>query len=101
MLPDWKGPASVDSRILFGSGQLVMGGFRDGLADGFSRTQAQLGGFTGNLAQGVRAPSTGAAPSGDVHIHTPSVITSDRELTRLIDRARSRTGRSGTYVRPA
>jgi Phage-related minor tail protein len=101
MLPDWKGPASVDARILFGSGQLVMGGFRDGLADGFARTQAQLGGFTGNLAQGVRAPSSGASPSGDVHIHTPSVIASDRELTRLIDRARARTGRAGTYVRPA
>ncbi|MFD6968387.1 hypothetical protein [Streptomyces sp. NPDC059949] len=49
MLPDWKGPASVDSRILRPAGRLLMEGFQRGIADQTPSLQAQLGGLTGAL----------------------------------------------------
>lgn len=93
MLPDWKGPARVDREILEPSGDLVAGGFERGFVRRFTgRTRAVLGDLTTSLPAvvgGRGAAGTGGGGGGDVHIHTPSVITSERELMRLIDRART------------
>lgn len=48
-LPDWKGPAPVDARILRPAGRLLMQGFQRGIADETPSLQAQLGGLTGSL----------------------------------------------------
>lgn len=49
MLPDWKGPAEVDRRILRESGQLVMEGFRLGIADQRAAIERELRSVTGDL----------------------------------------------------
>ena len=49
LLPDWKGPADVDEKILRKSGQLVMAGFGDGLLDGRKAIRDTLAGLTGDL----------------------------------------------------
>lgn len=49
MLPSWKGPAEVDRKILRGSGQLVMEGFRRGIEDERRSIEAALRSFTGGL----------------------------------------------------
>jgi hypothetical protein len=91
MLPDWKGPARVDREILEPSGDLVAGGFERGFVERFSQTRALMGDLTASLpaAVGGRGAAGTGGGGGDVHIHTPSVITSERELMRLIDRART------------
>jgi len=49
MLPDWKGPAELDKKILMKSGKLVMGGFESGLESQFGAIESKLGKFTNNL----------------------------------------------------
>ncbi len=50
MLPDWKGPAARDAKILFGSGRLVMDGFEAGLSSRYGSVRTSLGNFTDTLA---------------------------------------------------
>lgn len=66
MLPDWKGPASTDKRILHESGRMVLSGFQEGLEDRYAGVQASLGRFTAGLGGAVEvAPSgTGSATGG-------------------------------------
>lgn len=102
-LPDWKGPRRVDENILRPSGDMVAGGFEQGFVDRFTgRTRAVLGDLTTQLPSAVgggrgRAGGVG----GDVHIHTPAVITNEQQLVRILDRAERRVGASRTYVTPA
>jgi phage-related protein len=49
MLPDWKGPAAVDAKILRPAGRLLMQGFQRGIQDETPSLQQQLGGLTGAL----------------------------------------------------
>ena len=49
LLPDWKGPASVDSKILEESGRMVIGGFEEGLASQFASVRRTLGDLTNDL----------------------------------------------------
>jgi phage-related protein len=98
MLPSWKGPQTVDASILYGAGRLVMGGFERGLADGSGGVRATLGAVTASMPSAVSGAQGGGGDGGAVHIHTPAVITSDRDLIRLIDGARARTKRSRTVV---
>ncbi|WP_338932638.1 hypothetical protein WEB32_29685 [Streptomyces netropsis] len=49
MLPDWKGPAKLDARILTPNGRLLMEGFMDGIQDRVPTLRRQLGGITGEL----------------------------------------------------
>lgn len=49
LLPDWKGPADVDRKILRESGQLVMRGFQLGIEDQRAAIQRSLQGITGDL----------------------------------------------------
>lgn len=67
MLPDWKGPAQVDEKILRNSGRLVMRGFEAGLEDRFNSVRNTLGGLTASLpAAAVRGGdgASAANPSG-------------------------------------
>ncbi|MFJ3834438.1 hypothetical protein ACIPY6_02855 [Streptomyces sp. NPDC090054] len=59
MLPDWKGPASLDARILTPAGISLIEGFQRGISAATPGLQAQLGGITGALPGMV-----GGAPGG-------------------------------------
>nr|WSX48895.1 hypothetical protein OG409_07995 [Streptomyces sp. NBC_00974] len=68
MLPDWKGPAEVDAKILRPAGRLLMQGFQRGITDETPSLQAQLGGLTGTLpgmalgSMGAGGGTAGGAP---------------------------------------
>lgn len=53
LLPDWKGPESVDKKILFPSGQWVMQGFIDGILSEVGTIMGTLGGITTALPGAV------------------------------------------------
>lgn len=48
-LTSWKGPASLDARILGPNGALVMQGFMDGISSKVPALRSQLGGLTAGL----------------------------------------------------
>lgn len=103
MLPDWKGPARRDASILYGSGQLVAGGFEEGFVDRMTGgTRAAMGDLTRSLPDAVAAAGgagTGGGVGGGthVHVHSPAVIGSARELARLIDEGLAQLRGSGSY----
>lgn len=103
MLPDWKGPERVDRTILYGSGQLVAGGFGAGFTDTFEGSvRAQMGDLTTSLPAAVGGARGGRGGGGGdtIVVQTPAVITNDRELVRIVDQARERVARQRSY-RPA
>jgi len=63
MLPDWKGPAEVDRKILEDSGRLVMSGFERGLESEFDSIRKRLAGLTSDLP-GFTAPAGATARRG-------------------------------------
>lgn len=90
MLPDWKGPASVDARILYGSGELVAGGFERGFVDRFRGVRSTMGGVTAGLPGAIGVPRGGGG--GVTNNYTVgTLITDDRQLVQRFDRARART----------
>lgn len=98
MLPDWKGPERVDREILRGSGVMVAQGFERGFVDEFTgSTRSTMGALTAGMADVVPTASGGGTGAMNVHIHTPAVVTSDRQLVQLIDSARARVGATGAY----
>ena len=50
-IPDWKGPAEKDSKLLFNAGQLIMGGLVDGLESGYDDVKSSLRGFTKDIGR--------------------------------------------------
>lgn len=100
LLPDWKGPASVDEQILRPSGRMVIRGFGRGLEDEVPAVRARLGGVTAGLAGAVKGGSGTAAAAAElhVHVHAPGIITSDRQLQALIDKGRAAAAKAGVYV---
>lgn len=59
MLPDWKGPAAVDRKILEPSGRMAMSGFEDGLTSQFGSIRKTLEGLTGDLPTFTGGPTRG------------------------------------------
>lgn len=49
LLPDWKGPAEVDARLLTDNGELIMQSLMDGLEARFGDVRSLLGNFTADL----------------------------------------------------
>jgi len=62
-LPDWKGPAPVDAKILTPAGRLLIQGFQRGIAAQTPALQQQLGGLTGSLP-GMTLAGGGMSGSG-------------------------------------
>ena len=97
MIPSWKGPPGVDAKLLFGTGQLIMGGLEAGMASRFSSLQSTLGGFTADLALpagNVTVPTARAAAAGGgggVTFMPGSIVvqgnvTSERDLITTVQR---------------
>lgn len=62
LLPDWKGPAPVDKRILRPSGRMVIAGFEKGLEDQYDSVKRSLGAFTNDLGGEVGIDATMRRP---------------------------------------
>ena len=52
-IADWirdnKGPISYDRKLLIPAGNVIMGGFNEGLEKGFKNTMSKIEGITGNI----------------------------------------------------
>ncbi|MFJ7070189.1 hypothetical protein [Streptomyces sp. NPDC101115] len=91
-LPDWKGPASTDARILVPAGRSVLQGFMGGIASQVPALQRQLAGITTGLPGMSMGPmtagagaygGTSAAPAPIVlHLHGPGLKETLREAIR-------------------
>jgi len=104
MLPDWKGPAAVDEKILEEAGRLVIGGFERGMASQFASVRKTLGDLTGDLpAWSGGTPRGGDGSSaaggslhiGEIHLHVSGATGREageeaaaRVLERLANAAR-------------
>jgi hypothetical protein len=66
MIPDWKGPMTLDMRLLTPSGEAVMGGFMAGVDNQAPALRKQLGSLTAGLPAmaGSSAPSLGKMQAG-------------------------------------
>ncbi|MEV4414018.1 hypothetical protein [Catellatospora sp. NPDC049609] len=52
LIPDWKGPAERDRKLLTPSGRLIMDGLMSGIARELPALQAQLAGITTDISSG-------------------------------------------------
>lgn len=85
-IPDWKGPAERDRKLLFRSGQLVMQGFGAGLQSEFGQIRHTLGQMTAALSgTQTTAFSVGVHAAGARPIAPPAPLT------------RAGTGRAVTF----
>ncbi len=62
LIPDWKGPADVDRRLLRPSGRLVLEGFIAGLQDLVPTVRAELGGVTQLISATVQPSVPASSP---------------------------------------
>jgi phage-related protein len=62
LIPDFKGPMSVDKKLLFPTGEAIMGGLESGMTAGVSSLERTLQGLTSAIPSMVPAPQ--AAPAG-------------------------------------
>lgn len=85
MIPDWKGPMSVDLQLLTPSGEAIMSGLMDGIDNRLPALHRQLGDITtqvpGNVNAGVaRAATAPQAPPTVVF----DVTGGEDDLVRLV-----------------
>lgn len=86
MIPDWKGPETVDRKLLIPAGQSVMAGFQSGIAAQVPALRDQLRAVTGDLpGMALAVPrgvtrQAGQGPGGLVI----DVRGGDEDLIRLI-----------------
>lgn len=101
-LPDWKGPANVDSRILRNAGKLVIGGFITGMESQYRNVEKSLGGLSGALS-GYLTPEiksfpsltpAALAPATVYNIHI-SALTPSPEIGRKVKQAIQEYERAG------
>ncbi|MET9470161.1 hypothetical protein ABZY44_36290 [Streptomyces sp. NPDC006544] len=83
MLPDWKGPAEVDARILRPAGRLLMQGLQRGITDETPALQAQLGGLTGALP-GMTVGAGGGMAGGAAPTRVIVEVTGPDEVKAFI-----------------
>lgn len=64
MIPDWKGPMTVDLKLLSPSGQALMSGLMDGVDAQLPAFERQLGDVTASIPSNVNAGVSTAAAAG-------------------------------------
>jgi hypothetical protein len=75
MLPDWKGPAEVDKKILEDSGRMVIDGFGRGMASEVGAIKKQLGDLTGDLPTFTTPSSARSRGSDGASAGSPVTLT--------------------------
>lgn len=92
-IPNLKGPAPVDSKLLVNSGELIMQGLSKGLSEGWSGVKSQLAGYTDAFAAttftaapvAVQAAPASAAGSYDSRGGDSYQINLTFDISRLED----------------
>lgn len=56
-IPDWKGPADVDKKLLVGNGRLILGGLLEGLESQRPALRKMLGSFTEEIGRFGEGPA--------------------------------------------
>lgn len=97
MIPSWKGPASVDKKLLTGNGQMIIQSLINGFQARTPAVQQYLTGLTGDIQSGVMADrSLATAPAmggGNVYVTVQGSVTSEG---RLIEKIRNGIARKDT-----
>lgn len=101
-LPDWKGPANVDSKILRNAGKLVIGGFITGMESQYKNVEKSLGGLSGSLS-GYLTPEIKSFPSltpaalapATIYNINISALTPSPEIGRKVKQAIQEYERAG------
>ncbi|MFJ6935685.1 hypothetical protein [Streptomyces sp. NPDC101132] len=94
MLPDWKGPAAVDAKILAPAGRSVIEGFQRGIAGATPGLRNQLGGLTGALPGMALPGGRGSAAAAPQPAPTRVIVEvrGPEEVVRLIRTAVAKNG---------
>ena len=90
-IPQWKGPPGVDAKLLYGTGQLIIGGLEAGMVDQFGSLKSTLGGMTNDIAVPVAAGVGRAGVGGGGPVFMPGSIVvqgsviAERDLATTIE----------------
>lgn len=85
MLPNWKGPASKDKKLLRRNGQLIMQGLMDGITDGTKDLKGLLRQVTDDLGKGKLAKVEKAI--GDEYARGLRIAGKRRKLAKDLESA--------------
>lgn len=109
MLPDWKGPAEVDRKILEGSGRMVMEGFgrgiereRNAIRRALQDVTGDLPGFAAGPVRGGDGAAAGSLHVGEIHVHVSGATGEDagrkaaEEILEQLARSAIVRGRQGS-----
>ncbi|WP_266783128.1 hypothetical protein [Streptomyces sp. NBC_01565] len=91
-LPDWKGPAEVDAKILTPAGASLIEGFQRGITAATPGLEAQLGGLTGALPGMTLGPGAGGTAAGAGMPRLIVEVTGPQEMRGLIRSIVQKTG---------
>lgn len=100
IIPSWKGPASLDRELLYGSGQLIMGGLVRGIQDGTNGPlRSQLMNTTGVIAN-TKVSGAIAGSGGGIAVEVNFSADGDQALiTALKKTVRVRGGNPSIFGR--
>lgn len=87
MIPDWKGPMTVDAKLLTPNGKAIMGGFMKGVDRSLPALRKQLGGITASIPATVGAGVTGrsGATSAAGTVSTASGMDRPLVINMIVD----------------
>ncbi|MEV6790908.1 phage tail tape measure protein [Streptomyces sp. NPDC051320] len=82
MIPDWKGPMTLDLKLLTPSGQALMGGLMTGIDSQLPALHAQLTGVTKSVTDDVKPTVAGLTPA---NIAPPTATSGQAPVRVVID----------------
>lgn len=89
MIPDWKGPAAVDAKLLTGNGALIMQGFMRGIESQVPALRSQLGGLTSGMpGMAMAGMPAGAGGGGQRVVLEVRAGDSSRRTAFLVEEIR-------------
>lgn len=99
-LTSWKGPPSLDMRILRPSGQMVLQGFMDGLNDMTPSVERTLRSLTGRIPAyagvtavgGYGSSSYGGNQPVHIHVNAGTVLYNEQQFANAVVQALQRWG---------
>lgn len=93
-IPDWKGPAEVDAKLLYRSGQLIMGGLNAGIEKGTGTVEKTLNDLTAAIPAKMQDALSGMAG-------TVAMSTSLAATPGLAQMAALKTGQAAAMTAPS
>ena len=104
-IPDWKGPADKDKKLLTPSGEFLMDGLINGIQKSIPRVRAELQGLTMNMPSfaapsSISAPASGSMVAPNVFVSIGNEAVDQFVTTRVeqVDRRNVRTAAQGVRI---